>query len=895
MLDTIYVIHHSHTDIGFTHDQPIFWDLQARFIDEALYFIEEYAAQHPFDSAFRWTVETTCGLEEWLKTARASDIDRLVWAEKNGYLEVTAMFANLTPLLDIPQVIAALRPVQHLRAEFGFDIRHAMNCDVNGQNWTLADVLLDAGIEGFSMAINHHFGGPPDPRPNVFLWQAPSGRTLPAHNGWQYSKATDFGLGDDDTERFVEWLPRIESYLDEIHYPLPFIILEGFHPFGDNGSAWHAYAEFAKRWNDSGRAPRIITATPRLFWERVKQHRSDLLTLRGDWTDYWNFGCISAARETAIARSTRQRLYRADVISALTPATAAHDAAPAAARNGQPSRRFADTDRRREQQRVAAWRNLILYGEHTWGADSATNQPEIEDSLSMDNHKKHFAYQARSLSLMLERDALADLARHVAHTDPDELLIFNPLPWARSISGPISRHVIIPRGLPDDATAGRLYQDRFARPTDVWTNNEMREYNGGLGWWLPPTEVPALGYTLVSMSDLSSMQAADVGEDRTVENHRYRLTFDLDSGGVISLYDKHLEREWIDRTADYALHGFVHETVADHDHEWPRKLLFDMDWAPMPETERGWKPAWPARRTKPTQVVWHKVYRLPFATIVEQMLEHPHVGRLCQRVLLPHHADHIECQAEWQMGLTEHPEATYLLFPFDLPHAQARFDVGGVPVRPHRDQLPGVCRDYFTVQGWVDFNDGAQGVTIATPDNPLIQLGTFNFAQNHADFKLERAMLLGWVTNNYWETNFPAYQPGIVTARYHILPYAGTFDEARAQRFAAEAAHQRPLVQHLGAAPLSPALPASGTLLRLPEPPIVVLSCTRAQDGITLTLFNASEEARSAKIEAALLTIQQAWACDLFGRSERELAVIDRAVEVRLAARRLATVKIACG
>ncbi|HTP10977.1 MAG TPA: hypothetical protein VMP08_22135, partial [Anaerolineae bacterium] len=347
MLDTIYVVHHSHTDIGFTHDQPIFWELQARFINDALHLIEDYASKHPAASAFRWTIETTCGLEAWLKTAQASDIDRLVWAEKNGYLEVTAMFANITPLLDIPQLIESLRPMQRLRTEFGFDVRYAMNCDVNGQNWTLADVLLDAGIEGFSMAINHHFGGPPDPRPNVFLWQAPSGRTLPAHNGWQYSKATDFGLGDETDERFMEWLPRIEAYLDEIHYPLPFIMLEGFHPFGDNGSAWNAYAEFARRWNESGRTPHLITATPRMFWERVKNHQAELNTLRGDWTDYWNFGCISAARETTIARSVRQRLYRADAISALAPQPR-HD--------------------RSAQQRQEAWRNLILYGEHTWGA-----------------------------------------------------------------------------------------------------------------------------------------------------------------------------------------------------------------------------------------------------------------------------------------------------------------------------------------------------------------------------------------------------------------------------------------------------------------------------------------------------------------------------------------------
>ena len=167
-------------------------------------------------------------------------------------------------------------------------------------------------------------------------------------------------------------------------------------------------------------------------------------------------------------------------------------------------------------------------------------------------------------------------------------------------------------------------------------------------------------------------------------------------------------------------------------------------------------------------------------------------------MLLPDAGDQIEFQSEWQMGTTIHPEATYLLFPFNIPDAQARFDVGGVPVRPHLDQLAGSCRDYFTVQGWVDFNNGEHGVTIATPENPMVQLGDFHFAQNQRDVNLERAMLLGWVTNNYWETNFPGAQPGVVTARYAILPYAGDFDEARAHRFAAEAEHARPLVQHLG-------------------------------------------------------------------------------------------------
>ena len=167
----------------------------------------------------------------------------------------------------------------------------------------------------------------------------------------------------------------------------------------------------------------------------------------------------------------------------------------------------------------------------------------------------------------------------------------------------------------------------------------------------------------------------------------------------------------------------------------------------------------------------------------------PAVRDYIQRVFLPDYADWIELEAEWQMSQDTHPEATYLAFPFALPGATARFDAGGQAVIPEADQLPGVCRDYFTVQNWADFNDGERGVTIAMPENPLIQLGGFHFGHNEYHFDLERALLVGWVTNNYWETNFRAHQPGMVYARYRILPYNGAFDQARAHRFGLEAAH----------------------------------------------------------------------------------------------------------
>jgi alpha-mannosidase len=897
LLDTIYVVHHTHTDVGFTNDQPIFWELQYRFIDDALRLIDRYAG-NPTESRFRWTVETTCGLDAWLKTASGREIDRLLAADRAGLLEVMAMQTNSTPLLDTAQLIESLRPVQRLRRDYGLDIRHAMNCDVNGQNWTLVDLLLDAGIEGFSMAVNHHFGGPPHPRPNVFLWQAPSGRTLPTLNGWQYSKANDFGLGDESDERFTEWLPQIESYLAEIGYPLPFLMLQGFHPFGDNGSAWGAFAGFAHRWNGSGRAPRIVTATPRMFWARVKEHLTDLKRLRGDWTDYWNFGCISSARETTIARTTRSRLYRADalfaVLNTLTPA-------PSPLGRGEPASPLGErlgvrepwSDRTFPLYRDPAWQALNLYGEHTWGADTAANEPQLEDSLAMDNHKKHLAYTARSLSLLLERDALADFAHFIPRNDATDLLIFNPLPWGRTISGAIPKNILIPRGLGDDATSSRHFLGRMAQPTDFWTGRAQTDFHGGMGWLLAPTTVPAFGYAVVGWDALTSMVEAEESDETVIESGRYRITFDTQSGGIVSLFDKQLEYEWVDAAAGHPLHGFVHEEVADHDASEPRKLLCTVNWIADTATERGWHPDWQANRSGPTRVLLHKVYRLPFATVVEQILEHALVGKIHQRVVLRDDSGQIEFQSEWQMGTTIHPEATYLLFPFNVPDAQARFDVGGVPVRPHLDQLAGSCRDYFTVQGWVDFNNGEHGVTIAAPENPMVQLGDFHFAHNQQDVTLERAMLLGWVTNNYWETNFPGAQPGVVTARYVVQPYSGAFDEARAHRLAAEAAQACPLIQHLGEPAAPELLPAAGTLLHLPQPPVLTLSLRAAPDGgALLTLFNANDAPQTAVVASGLVHIHSAQRCDLFGDPLDALPVNEGAIAVTLAPRRTVTLAL---
>lgn len=908
-IETIYFIHHSHTDIGYTSDQPVVWEMHTRFLDEALDLAERYAGSDS-DGAFRWTVETTGILQHWLQQATLPEIDRLIALERAGRVEVTGMFVNVTPLYDSDQLIESLQLIGQLHRDYGFTIRHAMNCDVNGQNWPLVDLLLDAGIDGFSMAINTHFGGAVRPRPLPFLWQGPSGRALPTYNGWTYDKGWTFGIGRSVEEFGNVWWPRAQQHLDAIGYPLSILMLQSFHPFGDNGTAFD-FTPFIDEWNAQGQGPHIVMCTPKTWWAAVQQQVDNLPTLAGDWTDYWNFGCASSAREQTINRASRARLRTADELHAFTHQLATQTALA-------PTDKRLWSQRAYERYRQHAWWNLNLWDEHTWGADIALRTPYSDDTASQWSHKANYAYQARSLSLLLQRDGLADLARYVERENNDDLLLFNPLPWAREISGVIRPEQSHQRGRDDDGTAGRHHLDRqyYQRYTPE-TILEIAE-QGETPLLLKPTTVPGLGYVRLARKALIvegwqpptertfhhqkiARSVVTLSEAATVANGRYRLTFDRAKGGITSLFDKQLNCEWVNQTHSAPLHGFVHEEVADHNHEWPRKLLALQDWQiAAPEIPIGWQRGWNARRRQPGEVVAHKCYQTPLGAVVVQTLRAPGcVDLLTQRVFLPNDAEYIDCEAWWEQGLTTHPEAFYLLFPFDLPGATARFDVGGQAVAAGRQQLPGVCRDYFTAQGWVDLSTAERGVTVALPDNPMVMFGDFHFADYQQEFTLEQATLLGWVSNTYWETNFRAHQPGRVTARYRLYPHGGSFDETQAYRWGQETLYAEPLVQPLGESPIttsSLSLPASGTWLQLPQPPVLTLHVKPAADGqgVIVRLLNASDQPQTAVIGSGLACIRSAQQCDLFETTLAELAIVEGRCSLSLAARRVAVVRLQC-
>ena len=883
-VDVLYLIHHTHTDLGYTHDPTTVWEMHRRFIDTALDACDR-------DADFRWTLEVTSTLLHWLDHAIDAQVERLRKHATDGRIECTAMFAHLTPLASPAAYAESMRPLARLRRDYGLTIHHAMTNDVNGHNWPLVDVLLDHGVEAFAVSSNDYCGGHPTGRPDLFQWAAPSGRHLLTYNAWHYHTGNYAGVGEATLDTFHHHWPTLRAKLDYAKWPYRFAMLQVTHPFGDNGTADFTLPAFVRRWNAGRRdgEPRLQLATPTDFWSAV--HVSGVAPIeerRGDWSDYWNFGAGSCARDTAMSRENESRLLAGDQLHAFVGAL--HAIAPPAD-DPIPGRAPATLLSRAAEFRARGWHHLNVWNEHTFDADSSQHSPEGLDTASQWTQKSHLAQEGRSLSQMSQRDGVAELSLLVARDAGDALFLYNPLPWPRTVAGPIDRVLYEPRAGGTDPSSARHHQDRT-----------LAKFIKGT-MFLAATELPANGYVIVGRDRLlaeagrsapvalgwegagtasafaggAATQPALLADAETIENGFFRLRFDRARGGIASWVDKRSGRELVDASAGWAFATPAHETV-DRDGDASGAFYTNTPWMDVPH-RRGWRTDWPAKRGGATRVVSHAARRLPHAIEVTQTLDVAGFASPATAIVtLPDHEPTVAFEAFWQMTSESRPEATYFLLPFAVPGATARVDVGDVPIRVNVDQLAGTNRDFFTAQRWVDFSNDDFGVTIACPLNPLVQLGDFSFARDLADGRPRRAMFLGWVTNNYWPTNFRPAQPGRVTARYVVRPHDGAFDESLAHRHGAEAA--RPVVMQNAFEPPrpNPLLPRAGSLLRLPGAPFVVSQVIGGGgDGATIDLriTNASDERRTAEVASG----------DVF-------AIVGGDVRVDVEPRRTATVTI---
>jgi alpha-mannosidase len=224
-------------------------------------------------------------------------------------------------------------------------------------------------------------------------------------------------------------------------------------------------------------------------------------------------------------------------------------------------------------------------------------------------------------------------------------------------------------------------------------------------------------------------------------------------------------------------------------------------------------------------------------------------------------------------------ESMQFAFPFAIEDGQIHIDVPLAVMRPEIDQLPGSCKNWLPVGRWIDVANAEYGVTCATLDAPLVEIGylsaTMLGSQTHPEIWRKHIeptqKFYSWVMNNHWGTNYRAYQDGLIEFRYALRPHGG-YKPAAASRFAI--GMSQPLIASAQGQRSRTALK-----LRIDQEDILLQECKRSADGSAwiIRLFGAAGESRKANLTWTDDTPIKVWRSDL---RERPLEQLGTQVEV---------------
>lgn len=357
----ILVIHHSHTDWGYTTHQSVIGEAHARFIDQAVALCEGNE-DRPESLRYRWTCESAWVVHEYLRRRSPRQRQAFLQRTAQGDIEVAALPLQPTPLADARTIAAALSLLDDLRSE-GIPVSAALGCDINGLSWPWADALLEAGVTALGMAMNFVCGGGM-PRWTAFRWKSSRGRLLSCWQGTHYNQGAYWGLNH-DAYPMETVVPERIAELESFPYSKALLQVTNIPP--DNMGPHPSYLDGLAYYNRLAREngwPTMRTATLREWFDFLAPHMAAAPVLEGDWTDWWASGVGSTPRETAALLEAQRRAGLAEK-RGLAPVHAA-----------------------------LVRRKIFLASEHTWGASTSVQAPGQTSSVAGLAAKQNLVYEA---------------------------------------------------------------------------------------------------------------------------------------------------------------------------------------------------------------------------------------------------------------------------------------------------------------------------------------------------------------------------------------------------------------------------------------------------------------------------------------------------------------------
>jgi hypothetical protein len=483
---------------------------------------------------------------------------------------------------------------------------------------------------------------------------------------------------------------------------------------GDNGPVDANLPGFVKRWNEQFASPRlVIDIADAMFAEFERRHGATLPVMSGDMTPYWEDGAVSSAAEETLVRAATRRLRQAETLAALRGV-----ALPPG-----------DADE--------AWRNVLLWHEHTWGAADSINKPDRPDVVGQWEYKRRFATESDRLSRALLQAASPSPP---ASTTLD---VVNTLSWHRSGLVFLS---------PVQSRAG----DRVLAGETAVPSQRLRD--GRLAVWIadaPPMSSVRLR-VVPGAPQAPPRRVAAIGN--SLDNGRVRVVIDGESAAITSL-------TWT---------GTAGHEFSSGGPGLSRYLYVD-----------GRDPS-AATASRSGRLDVEDAGPLVATVRVESAADG--VRTLTHRYSLVAGSGIVLATIDFDKTAVRTKESAHVAFPFNVPGGTIRVDQGEALVTIPSDQLAGSCRDFVGVQSAIDVSNGTVGVSLVSLDAPLIELGAMTDERVNAGgtrtWREETApgtTLYAYLLNNYWHTNYKADQPGPLSFRFALRPHAA-FDPVALRR-----------------------------------------------------------------------------------------------------------------
>jgi hypothetical protein len=91
-----------------------------------------------------------------------------------------------------------------------------------------------------------------------------------------------------------------------------------------------------------------------------------------------------------------------------------------------------------------------------------------------------------------------------------------------------------------------------------------------------------------------------------------------------------------------------------------------------------------------------------------------------------------------------------------------------MPFVPYQDQIPGSCRDYFSIDGWVQYATPQGNWLWVSRDAPLVTFGDPHVLARSTDASQETNRVFAMIFDNRWFTNFVGNSHGAMEFQFEL-------------------------------------------------------------------------------------------------------------------------------